>query len=45
MSDIYLVPGLRTPFVKAGDAFGAQDAIAVSTPVVQTMAERARPDY
>ena len=45
MSEIYLVPGVRTPFVKAGDAFAAQDAIAVSTPVAQTMTERARPDF
>lgn len=45
MSDIYLVPGVRTPFAKSGGAFAAHDAIAISTPVVQTMAARARPDF
>lgn len=45
MSDIYLVAGVRTPFAKSGGAFAAHDAIALSAPVVQVMARRARPDF
>lgn len=45
MNDIYLIPGKRTPFVKAGDAFAGLDAISLSIPVVQNMAGRARPDF
>ena len=44
MTDIYLVPGLRTPFVKAGGVFAQMEAIALSAPIVQAMAARARPD-
>ena len=44
MPDIYLSPGVRTPFVKAGGGFLGYDALALSTPVVQAMAARARPD-
>lgn len=44
MSKSYVIPGKRTPFVKAGTAFAQLDTIALSTPVVQDMAEIARPD-
>lgn len=45
MSDIFLASGVRTPFVKAGGVFAEKNAIALSTPVVQAMAGRARPDF
>ena len=45
MSDSYLIPGLRTPFVKGGGPYARYDTIALSVPVVQAMAERARPDF
>ena len=45
MSKTYLIPGKRTPFVKAGKEFAQLDAIALSKPVVQAMAETARPDF
>ncbi len=35
---IFLFPGLRTPFVKAGGSFAGKNAIDVSTPLVQAMA-------
>lgn len=44
MTDRYLVAGVRTPFVKAGGVFAAHDALALSVPVVQAMAAKARPD-
>lgn len=40
----YIVPGLRTPFVKAGTAYVSQSSIDLSIPVMQAMAERATPD-
>ncbi len=45
MSDVYLVPGLRTPFVKAGTAFAGFTALQLSAPVAAAMAARARPDF
>src|ERR1700733_5284794 len=45
MSDVFLVPGLRTPFVKAGGAFARHNAIALSVPVMEAMNARARPDF
>jgi acetyl-CoA C-acetyltransferase/acetyl-CoA acyltransferase len=45
VSQSYLVPGLRTPFVKGGGAFARYDTIALSVPVVQAMAASARPDF
>lgn len=45
MSDIYLVPGLRTPFVKAGGVYAKHSSIDLSVPLVQAMAARARPDF
>ncbi|HEY3799176.1 MAG TPA: acetyl-CoA C-acyltransferase [Caulobacteraceae bacterium] len=44
MSDVFLVPGLRTPFVKGGGPFAAYDALAISAPVAAAMAAHARPD-
>lgn len=44
MSDIYLVPGVRTPFVKAGGAFAKHDALALSSAVARAMNTRAQPD-
>lgn len=45
MSDIYLVPGLRTPFVKAGGVYAKHSSIDLSVPLVREMAGRARPDF
>lgn len=45
MTDIFLAPGLRTPFVKGGGAFAGVDALALSAPVAAAMAARARPDF
>ena len=45
MSDIFVSPGVRTPFVKGGGGFAALSALALSVPVAKTMAERAHPDF
>src|SRR6202789_1461354 len=45
MTDIYLVPGVRTPFVKGGGPFAQYGALAISAPVAKAMAARARPDF
>lgn len=45
MADIYLVPGVRTPFVKAGTFFAKHTALELSVPVVQAMKAKARPDF
>jgi len=45
MPDIFLVPGVRTPFVKGGGPFAQYDALAISAPVAKAMAARARPDF
>lgn len=44
MTDVFLVPGLRTPFVKAGGAYLGFNAIQLSTAVVEAMAKKATPD-
>lgn len=44
MSDVFLVPGLRTPFVKAGGSYAHQSSIDLSVPVLKAMVGRARPD-
>jgi acetyl-CoA C-acetyltransferase len=41
---VYLVPGIRTPFCRVDGALKNLDAIAMSVPVAQAMAARARPD-
>ncbi|HLI66452.1 MAG TPA: acetyl-CoA C-acyltransferase [Caulobacteraceae bacterium] len=45
MSDIFIAPGVRTPFVKGGGLFAAFDSLALSAPVAKAMAARARPDF
>lgn len=45
MGDVWLVPGLRTPFVKGGGAFVKESAMSLSIPVAQTMHARAKPDF
>ncbi len=45
MTKIYLVPGKRTPFVKAGTHFAKHDSISLSSPVIKVMTEHARPDF
>ena len=44
MSKVYIVPGKRIPFVKAGSHYASSDSIALSIPVVQAMAAEAKPD-
>ena len=44
MSDVFVAPGVRTPFVKAGGAYAARSSIELSVPVLKKMGERARPD-
>lgn len=44
MTDIYLVPGIRTPFTKAGTVFAKASALALSVPVAKAMVARAAPD-
>src|SRR5580692_4016234 len=45
MPDTFLVPGVRTPFVKGGGPFAQFDALAISAPIAKAMAARARPDF
>ena len=45
MSDIYLSPGVRTPFVRAGGAYAKHTGLGLSVPVAQAMGARARPDF
>jgi len=45
MTDVFLVPGLRTPFVKAGGSYLGFSGIQLSTPVVAAMAKKAAPDF
>src|SRR5580698_6573775 len=45
MPDVFLVPGVRTPFVKGGGPFAQYDALAISAPIAKAMAARARPDF
>jgi acetyl-CoA C-acetyltransferase/acetyl-CoA acyltransferase len=44
MGDAFLVPGVRTPFVKASGAFQQFNALALSVPVAAAMNARAQPD-
>ncbi len=44
MADIFIVPGLRTPFVKAGTSYAAVSALELSAPVAKAMTDRAHPD-
>ena len=45
MSDVFLSPGVRTPFVKGGGAYAGYAALALAKPVAEAMAQRARPDF
>jgi acetyl-CoA C-acetyltransferase/acetyl-CoA acyltransferase len=45
MTDIFLVPGVRTPFVKAGTSYAKHTALELSVPVVQAMKAKAVPDF
>jgi acetyl-CoA C-acetyltransferase len=45
MTEIYLVPGVRTPFVKAGGVYAPRSALELSTPVAQAMTARAQTDF
>ncbi len=45
MSDVFLAPGLRTPFVRAGGAFAAKTTLQLSAPIAAEMGKRARPDF
>lgn len=45
MSDIYLAPGVRTPFTKASGLFAKHNGLSLSAPVAKAMARRARPDF
>jgi len=45
MADVFLVPGLRTPFVKAGTFYAGYTGLQLSAPVAGAMNERARPDF
>ncbi len=41
---VFVAAGLRTPFGRGGGALAAYDAISLSVPVVQAMAEQAERD-
>src|SRR6202161_2375752 len=45
MADVFLSPGLRTPFVKGGGVYAQYDALAISAPVAKAMEARARADF
>lgn len=45
MSNVFLSPGLRTPFVKAGGVYAQRSAIDLSVPVAKAMNDLARPDF
>jgi acetyl-CoA C-acetyltransferase len=45
MTDVYLAPGVRTPFVKGGTAFSGYNGLSLSVPVIKALADRARPDF
>jgi acetyl-CoA C-acetyltransferase/acetyl-CoA acyltransferase len=45
MSDVFLVPGLRTPFVKASGAYAQYSSLDLSVPVAKAMNALARPDF
>src|SRR6201992_3119224 len=45
MADAFVVPGVRTPFVKASTAFLPYNALALWVPVAQAMNGRAQPDF
>lgn len=44
MADLFIVPGLRTPFTKAGAQYAGVSALQLSAPVAKAMCDLARPD-
>jgi len=42
---VFLAAGLRTAFGRGGGALATYDAISLSVPVVQAMAQHAEPDF
>lgn len=44
MTELYVSPGVRTPFVKAGGVYSNFSSIDLSIPVLKSMAARTRPD-
>jgi acetyl-CoA C-acetyltransferase len=45
MTEIFLAPGMRTPFVKAGGIYARLSSLELSGPVVQAMTAQALPDF
>src|ERR1700743_3635060 len=45
MADVFLVPGVRTPFVKAGTLFAQHTALELSRPGAEAMTAKAAPDF
>ena len=45
MADVFLVPGLRTPFVKASTFYAGTTALQLSGPIAAAMNQRAKPDF
>lgn len=45
MDKVFIAPGLRIPFAKAGRNYSQIESIGLSTPVITAMTERARPDF
>jgi acetyl-CoA C-acetyltransferase len=44
MADLFIVPGLRTPFTKAGAQYASVSALQSSAPVAEAMTHPAQPD-
>src|SRR5271154_1793511 len=45
MTGVFIAPGLRTPFAKAGGLYKEHNALALSSPVAKAMNAKARPDF
>ena len=45
MADVFIAPGLRTPFVKGGGLYAEFNSLALSAPVAAAMTARAKPDF
>lgn len=45
MTDVFLSPGLRTPFVKAGGAFANFSTLQLSVDIARAAASSVRPDF
>ncbi|HEY9234033.1 MULTISPECIES: acetyl-CoA C-acyltransferase [Phenylobacterium] len=44
MADVFIVPGVRTPFVKAGAQYADVSALQLSAPIAKAMINSAQPD-